>query len=109
LPLGLTICRPGTLITLSLGTVFIAQLFSVPLIQDFNWLILIFGVVLSGLAAAGAPGSVELSMFAIVFSFLGLPLEIALILLLSIDPIIDPIRTMLNVLTNSTITLFISE
>ena len=109
MPLGLTICRPGTIINLALGTVFIAQLFDVSLFVNFRWLGVIFGVILSGFAAAGAPGAIEISMLSIFFPFLGLPMEVTTILLLAVNSITDPIRTMLNVMTNSGITILSSK
>ncbi|MCK9225429.1 MAG: cation:dicarboxylase symporter family transporter [Candidatus Muirbacterium halophilum] len=109
MPLGLTICRPGTIINLALGTVFIAQLFDVSLFINFRWLGVILGVIVSGFAASGAPGAIEISMLSIFFPFLGLPMEVTTILLLAVNSITDPIRTMLNVMTNSGITILSSK
>jgi proton glutamate symport protein len=39
-------------------------------------------------------------MISIVLSPLGLPLEVALVLLLAVDPITDPALTLVNVQTN---------
>lgn len=109
MPLGLTICRPGTILNLALGTVFMAQLFGLSLGEDYRWLVIIIGVVLSGIAASGAPSAIELSMMSIVLGFLGLPVEIAIVLLLSVDPITDPFRTVLNVITSCAMTSVIAE
>ncbi|MFA5479986.1 MAG: cation:dicarboxylase symporter family transporter [Candidatus Muiribacteriota bacterium] len=108
MPLGTTVCKPGTIINLALGTVFIAQLFDVSLFANFNYIIVIFGVILSGLAASGAPGAIEISMLSIFFPIIGLPMGVAYTLLLAVNSITDPVRTMLNILTNSTITIFIA-
>ncbi len=108
MPLSTTVCKPGTIINLALGTVFIAQLFNVSLFSNFNYIIVIFGVIISGLAASGAPGAIEISMLSIFFPFLGLPMGVAFTLLLAVNSITDPIRTMLNILTNSSITIYIS-
>ncbi|MGM0607912.1 MAG: cation:dicarboxylate symporter family transporter [Candidatus Muiribacteriota bacterium] len=108
MPLGTTVCKPGTIVNLALGTVFIAQLFEISLISNFNWLIVVAGVIVSGLAASGAPGAIEISMLSIFFPLLGLPMEVAFTLLLAVNSITDPIRTMLNILSNSTITILIS-
>ncbi|MDD2716827.1 MAG: cation:dicarboxylase symporter family transporter [Candidatus Wallbacteria bacterium] len=109
MPLGITICRPGTIINLALSTVFISQLFGVPIFEHYRWLLIFFGAVLAGLSAAGAPSAIEISALAVIFTPLGLPLSVALILLLAVDPITDPIRTVLNVITNCSITSLVAE
>jgi Na+/H+-dicarboxylate symporter len=48
-------------------------------------------------------------MLSIFFPFLGLPMEVTTILLLAVNSITDPIRTMLNVMTNSGITILSSK
>ncbi|MDD5090208.1 MAG: cation:dicarboxylase symporter family transporter [Candidatus Wallbacteria bacterium] len=109
MPLGITVCRPGTILNLSLSTVFIAQLFGVSIMDNCNWLIILFGAIVAGLSAAGAPSAIEISALSIVLAPLGLPLSVAMILLLAVDPITDPIRTVLNVITNCSITSLTAE
>ncbi len=45
---------------------------------------------LAGVASTGAPGIAALSMITIILGPLGLPVEVAIILLVAIDPIVDP-------------------
>lgn len=99
IPLGITICRFGTVLVFALSTVFMAQLFNVQL-DALNILFIAFASVVAGIAAAGAPGVVALTMISIVLEPLGLPLEVALVLLLAVDPITDPPLTLINVQTN---------
>jgi Na+/H+-dicarboxylate symporter len=102
IPLGITIFRFGTIMVFSLSAVFLAQLFGLEL--DFKTLLtVLFASVLAGVASAGAPGVVALTMISMVLAPLGLPLEVAIVLLLAVDPVTDPILTLLNVHTNCTV------
>lgn len=99
IPLGITVARFGTVMVFSLSVVFLAQLFGVEL--DISSIVFIaFASVLAGVASAGAPGVVALTMISIVLEPLGLPLEVALVLLLAVDPVTDPPLTLVNVQTN---------
>ncbi|MFO8031574.1 MAG: cation:dicarboxylase symporter family transporter [Desulfohalobiaceae bacterium] len=99
IPLGITLCRFGTVMAFSLSVVFMAQLFGVQL-DLWTILFIAFASVLAAIASAGAPGVVALTMISIVLEPLGLPLEVALVLLLAVDPITDPPLTLINVQTN---------
>jgi len=99
IPLGITVSRFGTVMVFSLSVVFLAQLFGVEL-DPGSIIFIAFASVLAGVASAGAPGVVALTMISIVLEPLGLPLEVALILLLAVDPITDPPLTLVNVQTN---------
>ncbi|MFW5993162.1 MAG: dicarboxylate/amino acid:cation symporter [Desulfohalobiaceae bacterium] len=99
IPLGITLCRFGTVMAFSLSVIFMAQLFGVQL--DLGSILFIaLASVLAGVASAGAPGVVALTMISIVLKPLGLPMEVALVLLLAVDPITDPPLTLINVQTN---------
>jgi len=52
------------------------------------------------MAASGAPGIVSRSMIAMVLSPLGIPAGAIIVVLLTIDPIIDPIITLVNTYPN---------
>lgn len=99
IPLGITICRFGTVMVFSLSVVFLSQLFTLEL-DSFTILFIAFASVIAGIASAGTPGVVALTMISMVLAPLGLPLEVALILLLAVDPITDPPLTLVNVHTN---------
>jgi hypothetical protein len=51
------------------------------------------GIIFAGTATAGASGIVTLSVISIVLNILSLPVEAILIILMAIDPIVDPLRT----------------
>ncbi len=108
MPLGITLCRYGTVMTFALSTVFFAQLYEMPLnIQSM--MIILIGSVIGGISAAGAPGAAAISMLAVEFDLLGLPLAPAIILLLAVDPVTDPILTLVNVHTNCAAATWIAK
>ena len=61
------------------------------------------------MATSGQSGVLTLTMLSIVLSPLGLPLDAVLVLLIAIDPLINPFRTLTIVGTSITVTSFVSE
>jgi proton glutamate symport protein len=95
-PLGLTICRYGNVLYFAIAIMFIAQLYEASL--GFSGITMaLVGTILAGMATSGATGVVILSMMAIVLDPLNLPLGAVLILFIAIDPIVEPIRTVVTV------------
>ncbi len=106
IPLGITVCRHGTVMMFALTALFMCQLYQVQVgLTEIG--IILFGSVLAGMASAGAPGIVAISMLALVLEPLGLPMESAFILLLAIDPVTDPLLTLVNVQSNCAATTLI--
>lgn len=103
LPLGVVLCRYGNVLYFAVATIFIAQLYDSP-INSVGLIIILLGAVLAGMATSGSTGVLTLSMLSIILTPLGLPLEAALVLFIAIDPIIDPLRTLLIVHCNITAT-----
>lgn len=108
MPLGIVTCRYGNIIYFSFATIFIAQLYHLPL-DMYAYLIVLLGAIIGGITTSGATGVVTLSMMNIVLEPLGLPFGAVLILFIAIDPIIDPIRTLLIVYVNSAATALIAR
>ncbi|MBN2254948.1 MAG: dicarboxylate/amino acid:cation symporter [Deltaproteobacteria bacterium] len=95
-PLGLTICRYGNVLYFAVAVMFITQLYEASL--GFSGMAMaLVGTILAGMATSGATGVVILSMLAIVLDPLNLPLDAVLILFIAIDPIVEPIRTVITV------------
>ena len=89
-------------------TIFVSSLYQSPLgLGDI--LVLIVASILAGMATSGQSGILTLTMLGIVLSPLGLPLDAVLVLLIAIDPIINPFRTLIIVGTSITVTSFVSE
>ncbi len=93
IPLSVTLGRFGQIAYFSLATVFVAQLYQMSL--GLGQLVVVgVGSVLAGLASSGATGLVTLSTLGVVLQPLGLPLEAVLALLVAIDALVDPLRTL---------------
>jgi Na+/H+-dicarboxylate symporter len=107
IPLGMTINPPASVLQFAISSLFIAQIYGLEL--GFNQIVIIFfGSILAGLASASTPSIVGLSMIAMTLDPLGLPSGVAIILLVAIDPVIDPIITALNVHANCTLGVIVS-
>ncbi|CAH1195499.1 Proton/glutamate-aspartate symporter [Paenibacillus plantiphilus] len=98
-PLGMIMCRYSMLLLYMLGIVFTAQIydFSFSLTQ---WAIVLLGGILASIAGAGSPALVSIGMIAMIAGPLQLPADVTIILLLAINPIVDPIITAANVMVN---------
>lgn len=95
-PLSIVICRYSMVVTFIIGTVFMAQLYSMSL--GINQVLLILGgSIIAAIAGAGAPSVVALSMVGIILAPMGLPTGVAIVLLLAVNAIIDPILTIINI------------
>lgn len=107
LPLGITLNPPGSTFHFALATLFLANLYGLAL-DPGQMAFVLFGAMLAGVAATGAPGVAALSMISIILVPLGLPVEVAIILLVAIDPIVDPILTVVNVQGNAATTALLA-
>ena len=105
-PLGVTLFRYGPILYYAFSTVFVAQLYSTPT-PFLVYVLIALGAILTGLASAGTTGVLTISLLGVIFQPLGLPLEAALVLLITIDPIIDIFRTVTIVLPNCAVAAFI--
>lgn len=107
-PLGITLNPPGTVFQFSLASIFIAQIYGAHLsLQDF--IVLTIAAVLASMAASGAPGLAAVSMISLILEPLGLPVQVAVILLAAIEPIVDPMITVTNVYANCATSAIISN
>ena len=107
LPLGITLNPPGSAFHFAIATMFLANLYGLAL-DPGQMIFVLFGAMLAGVAATGAPGIAALSMISIILVPLGLPVEVAIILLVAIDPIVDPILTVVNVQGNAATTALLA-
>ncbi|MBP1989987.1 dicarboxylate/amino acid:cation symporter [Paenibacillus eucommiae] len=107
-PLGMILCRYSMILVYALGIMFTAQLYGVSLTM-LQLVTVWIGAVLAALAGAGAPAMVSIAMIAMIAGPLQLPADTTIILLLAINPIIDPIITAANVLSNCAASVMISE
>ncbi|MCX7818252.1 MAG: dicarboxylate/amino acid:cation symporter [Kiritimatiellae bacterium] len=105
-PLGATINMDGTAIMQGVATVFIAQVYGVPL--GWNAAVQIVAVAtLASIGTAGVPG-VGLVMLAMVLRQVGLPLE-GIGLVLGVDRLLDMARTAVNVLGDGVVATVVAR
>jgi len=99
IPLGISLNPHGNVLHFAVSGIFMAQLYDQSLgIGSIVTLVIVSA--LAAVAASGAPGIAALSMLALILEPLGLPAVVGMILLTSIDPIVDPILTVVNVYGN---------
>ncbi|AEB76830.1 dicarboxylate/amino acid:cation symporter [Clostridium botulinum] len=102
IPLGSTVNMDGTSIMQGVGTVFIAQLVGVNLTLH-QMLMVVLTATLASIGTAGVPGA-GVVMLSMVLEQVGLPLE-GIALVLSVDRIVDMLRTVVNVTGNAATTI----
>ncbi len=108
IPLGINLNPQGSVLHFSISTIFIAQLYCVTLTPE-NIVIVVIGAIFAGMAATGMPGVGSLTMISLILTPLGLPMEAAIILLIAIDPIIDPVLTVTTIHSNCTLAVLVNE
>ncbi|MCG8610665.1 MAG: dicarboxylate/amino acid:cation symporter [Pseudomonadales bacterium] len=92
-PLAISLCRFGPVLYFATATLFVAQLYDIPL--GFTGLLVVFvGAILAGMATAGTSGVVSLTMLGIVLTPLGLPFDAVIVLFIVVDPIVAPFRVL---------------
>ena len=94
LPLGATINMDGTALYQAVATVFIAQIYSIPLDLG-QQLTIILTALLASIGTPGTPG-VGIIMLIMVLQSVGLPAE-GIAIILGVDRLLDMCRTVLNV------------
>ena len=82
-----------------MATIFVAQLYGIEL-GAAEYISIFIGSFLAGLASAGTTGILTITLLSLVFAPLGLPLEAALVLFITIDPLVDILRTVAIVYPN---------
>jgi dicarboxylate/amino acid:cation (Na+ or H+) symporter, DAACS family len=106
LPLGSTVNMNGAAIFQGMSAIFISQAYGIHL----EWQALITIVVtatLSSIGAAGIPGT-GFIMLSVVFSSVGLPIE-GLALLAGIDRMREMVSTVLNILGDAVVAIYIAK
>lgn len=108
-PLCVSLNRTATVMYFAFLSIFIAQLYNTP-IGIFQVFFIIIGAMVLGMAATGINGIVALSMLSIILNPLSLPVEAIIPILIMIDPLLEPIRTVTSLNSNiATITIIINK
>ena len=101
-PLGINLNRHGSVFQFALAAVFMSQIYDTSL-DPATLAIIWVGAILAGMAALGGlPG---LAMLAIVMQLLGLPSQVAAILLTSVDLFMIPMLVLVSVYANCALTV----
>jgi Na+/H+-dicarboxylate symporter len=90
-PLALNLMPLATIAYFALCSLFVAQISGIDL-SFAEYFLLFFGAILAGLAAASLPSAAGIAVIAVVLEPLGLPVAVAVILLVAIDPLMEPIN-----------------
>ena len=106
LPLGATINMTGTAIMQSVCTVFISQLYGIPLYLN-SLITIVLTAVFSSIGTAGVPGAGTI-MLAMVVEAVGLPVD-GIVMIMGIDRILDMMRTPVNILGDCICTVLVSK
>ena len=106
LPLGSTINMDGTAIFQGVSAVFIANVYGIDL-TVFDQLTIILTATLASIGTAGAP-QVGIIMLTLVLQSIGIPLE-GIALILGVERFLDMTRTMVNVTSDLSCSVFISD
>lgn len=106
IPLGATINMDGTAIMQGVATIFVAQVYNVPI--TFSLLLtVVLTATLASIGTAGVPGAGAL-MLAMVLQAVGLPLE-GIGLIMGVDRLVDMARTAINVTGDAVCTTIIAQ
>ncbi len=106
IPLGVTMSRVSNVAYYALVTIFIASIYNEPLsIMQYGFVV--FGAILTSFAASGTSGVIAITMITIILDPLNLPIGSILILLVVIDSIIDPFRTVTSLIMNAALSCFV--
>ena len=96
LPISIIAFRYGVVTYFTLVTVFAAQLYNVNIGVNEGILIIV-GSMFAALASSGSAGVATLPALEIVFKPIALPLDSVLVLLIAIDPVLNPLRATTNI------------
>ena len=105
LPLGATVNMDGTALYQGVATIFIAQVYGIPLDLGAQ-LMVVLTATLASIGTAAAPG-VGILMLVIVLQQVGMPLE-GIALILAVDRLLDMLRTVVNITSDATASVIVA-
>ena len=106
--LGFTLFKYGKILVFCIGAIFAAHLYDYNLVFE-SYLIIVISSILAGMAASGAPSFVSRTMISMVLLPLGIPAQAVIVILLAIDPLIDPIITLISTYPNYALAAIIAN
>ncbi len=106
IPFGATVNMDGTAIMQGVATIFLAQLYNIPLTFQ-SMIMVIITATLASIGTAGVPGA-GMVMLSMVLLQVGIPVE-GIPIILSIDRILDMMRTVVNVTGDAVGTVIVAN
>lgn len=107
IPFGIFANQHGAVFLLSFLSVFLAQIYVIDLsLQDF--LVIGIGSIIAGATAVGG-GAILIPTVAPLLAAMGIPVSLALVVLATTDNIIGPLRTVLTLQANLTLTTLVAR
>ncbi len=106
IPLGSTINMDGTAIMQGVATLFVAQVYNIPMTLGMM-LTVVLTATLASIGTAGVPGAGAI-MLTLVLQSIGLPLE-GIGLIMGVDRLVDMARTAINVTGDAVCTVIIAK
>lgn len=105
LPLGSTMCMNGTSIFEGITVIFLCQVFGVDLSLGGMVIVIVMSVI-TAVGAAGVPGG-SIPLLVGILAMMGVPGE-AIAIVLGVDRILDMTRTVVNVASDISATVFVA-
>lgn len=106
IPLGITMCRVSNVAYYAFVSIFIASIHNQPL-SIYEQAFIILGAIMTSFASSGANGVIAIGMISLIMEPLNLPIDSIILILVAVDPIIEPIRTVTSLVMNAAISCFI--
>jgi proton glutamate symport protein len=106
IPLGIALCRVSAVTYYSFVTIFVMSLYNEPF-TAFNLIFVAIGAIITSFAASGATGIIAITMIATILNPLNIPIGAAFLLLVIVEPILDPLRTVTSLIFNAAISCMI--
>lgn len=106
LPLGSTMCMNGTSIFEGITVIFLCQVFGVDLSLGGMIIVIVMSVI-TAIGAAGVPGG-SIPLLVGILTMMGVPGE-GIAIVLGVDRILDMTRTVVNVSSDISSTLFVAK
>jgi len=108
LPINLITFRYGTSVYFVLATMFVLNLYQETI--NLNILVtVLLGCILASLSSLGLVGIATLSCIEVVCRPLGLPVESVLLIFIAIDPLVNPLRALVNVYASMMVTALVTD
>jgi DAACS family dicarboxylate/amino acid:cation (Na+ or H+) symporter len=106
LPLGSTMCMNGTAIFEGITVIFLCQVFGVDLTFGGQVVVIVMSVI-TAIGAAGVPGG-SIPLLVGILAMMGVPGE-GIAIVLGVDRILDMTRTMVNVSSDLSATVYVAK